>query len=336
MNMSTMKALVCERLGALEDLVVRELETPRAGAGEVVIDVHAASVNFPDTLLVAGLYQIKPALPFAPGGELAGVVSEVGAGVTELAVGDRVMAFTGFGAFVEKIAVSPAQCAKLPAGLSFESASCLFLTYATTHHALFDRGRLAPGETVLVLGAAGGIGVAGIQLAKSRGARVVAAASTEAKRAFCLAQGADVTLDPGADPKSAFKSIGRVDVVLDPVGGDLTEAALRALAPRGRLLVVGFASGTIPKLPLNLALLKEVDVVGVQWGVFARREREAERAIERDLVRLALEGAIRPPIHASFPLARGAEALGAVARREVMGKVVIRCREPVRARAETT
>lgn len=321
--MTTMRALLCERLGTIEDLAVREVEAPRAGAGEVVIDVRAASVNFPDTLIVSGLYQIKPPLPFAPGGELAGVVSEVGPGVTELAVGDRVMAFTGVGAFVEKIAVSPQQCAKIPEGLSFEAASCLFLTYATTHHALFDRGRLAAGETVLVLGAAGGVGVAGIQLAKSRGCKVVAAASTEAKRAFCLAQGADAAVDPGADPKQTFKSIGRIDVVLDPVGGDQTEAALRALAPRGRLLVVGFASGTIPKLPLNLALLKEVDVVGVQWGVFARREHEAERAIERDLVRLALEGAIRPPIHASFPLERGVEALRAIAAREVMGKVVL-------------
>jgi NADPH2:quinone reductase len=321
--MTTMRALLCERLGTIEDLAVREIEAPRAGAGEVVIDVRAASVNFPDTLIVSGLYQIKPPLPFAPGGELAGVVSEVGPGVTELAVGDRVMAFTGVGAFVEKIAVSPQQCAKIPEGLSFEAASCLFLTYATTHHALFDRGRLSAGETVLVLGAAGGVGVAGVQLAKSRGCKVVAAASTEAKRAFCLAQGADVAIDPGADPREIFKSLGRLDVVLDPVGGDQTEAALRALAPRGRLLVVGFASGSIPKLPLNLALLKEVDIVGVQWGVFARREHEAEREIERDLVRLALEGRVRPLIHASFPLERGVEALRAIASREVMGKVVI-------------
>lgn len=322
--MGTMKALLCEELGSIEGLAVREVPTPQAGAGEAVIEVRAAGVNFPDVLVVQGLYQIKPPLPFAPGGEVAGVVREVGAGVTELAVGDRVMAFTGVGAFVEQISVAASQCAPIPEGMPFEEAAGLLLTYATTHHALYDRGRLAAGERVLVLGAAGGIGVAGIQLAKARGCTVIAVASTEAKRAFCLAQGADVVLDPGkGDPKQVFKAAGRIDVVLDPVGGEQTEAALRALSPRGRLLVVGFASGTIPKLPLNLALLKEVDVVGVQWGVFARREHEAERAIERDLARLYAAGAIRPPIHATYPLARAVEALRAIAAREVMGKAIL-------------
>lgn len=322
--MTTMKALLCESIGSIDALVVREVPAPRAGAGEVVVDVRAAGVNFPDVLLVSGLYQLKPPLPFSPGGEIAGVVSEVGPDVTELAIGDRVMAFMGFGGFAEKIALSPLQCARVPDAMSFEQASGLLLAYATSHHALFDRGRVVGGETVLVLGAAGGVGIAAVQLAKARGCKVIAAASSAAKRAFCAAQGADVTIDPHAgDPKQIFKSLGRIDVVLDPVGGELTEPALRALAPRGRLLVVGFASGTIPKLPLNLALLKEVDVVGVQWGVFAQREREAERAIERDLVALYDAGKIAPPIHGTYPLARAVEALRAMSARQVMGKAIV-------------
>lgn len=322
--MTTMKALLCESLGPIEGLVVRDVPVPRAGSGEVVLDVRAAGVNFPDTLVVQGLYQIKPPLPFSPGGEVAGVVSEVGAGVTELAVGDRVMAFTGFGGFAEKIVVSPTQCARMPEAMSFEAGSALLLAYATAHHALFDRGRVVSGETVLVLGGAGGVGVASIQLAKARGCRVIAAASTEAKRAFCRAQGADAVFDPTAgDPKQTLKQLGRIDVVVDPVGGDLTEAAVRALAPRGRLIIVGFASGTIPKLALNLALLKEIDLVGVQWGMFARREPDAERALERDLVALYEAKKIAPPIHATYSLDRAVEALRAMSAREIMGKAVI-------------
>jgi NADPH2:quinone reductase len=319
-----MRALLCEKIGSIDDLVVREVEAPRAGRGQVVIDVKAAGVNFPDVLLVQGLYQLKPPLPFSPGGEIAGVVSELGAGVTELAVGDRVMAFFGAGGFVEKIALTPEHCARVPDGMSFEEASGLLLAYSTSHHALVDRARLAKGDAVLVLGAAGGVGVAAIQIAKAYGARVLAAASTPAKRDFCLAQGADVAFDPMAgDPKQVFKSLGRIDVVLDPVGGELSEPALRALSPRGRFLVVGFASGTIPKLPLNLALLKEVDVIGVQWGVFAMRERERQREIEQDLARLFAEGAIRPPIHATYPLERAADALRAMSAREIMGKAIV-------------
>lgn len=322
--MTTMKALLCEAIGTIDDLVVRDVPVPKAGSGEVIVDVRAAGVNFPDVLVVQGLYQIKPPLPFSPGGEIAGVVSEVGAGVTELALGDRVMAFTGVGGFAEKIVVTPFQCARMPDAMSFEQGSGLLLAYATAHHALFDRGRVTGGETVLVLGAAGGVGIASVQLAKARGCKVIAAASTEAKRAFCRAQGADVVFDPAAgDPKQTLKALGRIDVVIDPVGGDLTEAAARALAPRGRLVVVGFASGTIPKLPLNLALLKEIDVVGVQWGMFARREHEAERALERDLVRLYDEGKIAPPIHATYPLDRAVEALRAMSAREIMGKAIV-------------
>lgn len=319
-----MRALVCSTLGSIDGLEVREVDAPRAGAGQVVVDVKAAGVNFPDVLIVQGLYQMKPPLPFTPGGEIAGVVSEVGTGVTELAVGDRVMAFTGIGGFAEKIAVAPAQCTRIPDAMPFDAAGGLLLTYATAHHALADRGRLARGETLLVLGAAGGVGIAAVQLGKAMGARVIAAASTEEKRAFCLAQGAERAIDPHAgDPKTVFKSLGKIDVVLDPVGGDLAEPALRALAPRGRFLVIGFASGTIPKLPLNLALLKEVDVVGVQWGVFAIRERENERALEADLAARYARGEIAPPIYRRYALEDAKEALRAMMRREVMGKAIV-------------
>ena len=319
-----MRALLCEELGPVSNLRVREIDPPGAGSGQVVVEVHAAGVNFPDVLVVQGLYQLRPPLPFAPGGEIAGVVCEVGAGVTELAVGDRVMAFVGVGGFAQRIALAPAQCARIPDAMSFEVAGGLMLTYCTSHHALVDRGRLAPGETVLVLGSAGGVGVAAIQIAKAQGARVIAAASTEEKRAFCLAQGADVAFDPAAgDPKTRFKALGRIDVVYDPVGGDLSEPALRALAPRGRFLVIGFASGTIPKLPLNLPLLKEVDVVGVQWGAFAFREPDRQRALVADLLRRWAAGAIRPPVPRTYSLDQATQALDDLQARRVMGKAIV-------------
>lgn len=320
-----MRALLCETLGPpSSSLAVREVEPLRAAPGQVIVDVKAAGVNFPDLLMVEGLYQLKPPLPFSPGGELAGVVREVGAGVTELAVGARVMVFTGVGAFAEQIAVSPAQCVVMPDEMSFEVGASFLLTYCTSHHALVDRGRLAAGETLLVLGAAGGVGVAAIQIGKALGARVIAAASTEEKRAFCLAQGADDVFDPsGDDLKARLKRLGAIDVVFDPVGGELTEPALRALRPRGRLLVIGFASGTIPRLPLNLALLKECDVVGVQWGAFAMREHEQQRALTADLLRMWRAGQVRPHVHRTYSLDDAVLALEEVATRRVMGKAVI-------------
>lgn len=320
-----MRALLCEKLGPPStSLAVREVDAPRAAAGQVIVDVKAAGVNFPDLLMVQGLYQMKAPLPFSPGGEIAGVVREVGPGVEAVALGARVMAFTGFGAFAEQIALAPAQCVAMPDEMSFEVGASLLLTYCTAHHALVDRGRLARGETLLVLGAAGGVGVAAIQIGKALGARVIAAASTEEKRAFCRAEGADDVFDPAAgDPKARLKSFGGIDVVFDPVGGDLTEPALRALRPRGRLLVIGFASGTIPRLPLNLALLKECDIVGVQWGVFAFREHERQRALVADLLRMWREGAIRPHVHRTYSLDEAVLALDDVAGRRVMGKAVI-------------
>jgi NADPH2:quinone reductase len=321
---TAMRALLCETLGSVDGLHVREIDAPTVSPYGVLVDVKAAGVNFPDLLMVRGLYQMKPPLPFSPGGEVAGVVREVGAKVTTLAVGDRVAAFCGFGGFAEIVALAEEQCVKIPDAMPFEAAGGLLLVYGTSHHALIDRGRLKAGETVLVLGAAGGVGVSAIQIAKAMGCRVIAAASTEEKRRFCLAQGADEAIDPHAgDPKTVLKALGRIDVVYDPVGGDLTEPALRALAPRGRLLVIGFASGTIPKLPLNLALLKEVDVVGVQWGAFAMRERDGQRALELDLMRMWREGAIRPAVHRTYALDEARDALAALSSRSVMGKAIV-------------
>jgi NADPH2:quinone reductase len=319
-----MRALLCETLGPPStSLVLRDIDPPRAGRGQVVIDVKAAGVNFPDLLVVQGLYQLRPPLPFSPGGELAGVVREVGDGVSTLPVGARVMAFTGFGAFAEQVAIAAEQCIVMPDEMPFDEAGGLLLTYCTAHHALVDRGRLAKGETLLVLGAAGGVGVAAIQLGKALGARVIAAASTEEKRAFCLALGADEAIDPSGDLKTTLKRLGGLDVVFDPVGADLAEPALRALRPRGRFLVIGFAGGAIPKLALNLPLLKECDIVGVQWGAFALREPDRQRALVDDLLRLYRQGAIRPPLHARIPLAEGVRALDELASRRAMGKVVL-------------
>lgn len=319
-----MRALLCDELGSIDGLRVGEVEDPTASGHQVVIDVKAAGVNFPDVLMVQGLYQLKPPLPFSPGGEVAGVVSAIGPHVTSLKPGDRVMAFCGVGGFAERLALAEAQCVRMPDAMSFEQAAGFLLVYCTSHHALIDRGRLRAGETVLVLGAAGGVGTSAIQIAKAMGCKVIAAASTEAKRQFCLAQGADLAIDPHeGDPRAVFKKLGRIDVVYDAVGGELSEPALRALAPRGRFLVIGFASGTIPKLPLNLALLKEIDVVGVQWGAFALRERDAQRAMEGDLLKRFERGELRPPIHRTYSLDEGKDALAALVSREVMGKAII-------------
>lgn len=320
-----MRALVCKELGPIESLQLGELADPAPKKGQVVVDVRAAGVNFPDLLLVQGLYQMRPPLPFSPGSELSGVISSVGEGVTELAVGDRVMAYSGFGAFAERIALSTAQCVRIPDSMSFDAAAGFLLTYCTSHHALIDRGRLAAGDRVLVLGASGGVGIAAVQIAKARGASVIAVASSEEKRAFCIEQGADEVVAPSGDFKAKVKALGGVDVVYDAVGGDLAEPALRGLKPRGRFLVVGFASGTIPKLPLNLALLKEIDVVGVQWGVFAMREPDSQRAMVEDLLAMWGEGQIRPVIHAAYPLEQGVEALAEIRNRTVRGKIVIHC-----------
>jgi NADPH2:quinone reductase len=283
-------------------------------------------VNFPDLLITQGKYQFKPPPPFVPGGEVAGVVRAVGAGVTGFSPGDRVAASMLFGAFAERVAVPAAAAARLPEGVSFEVGAAVLLTYATTVHALVDRAALRAGETLLVLGAAGGVGTAAIEIGKCLGARVIAAASSDEKLAYCREHGADATINYATeDLKERAKALsgGGAGVIYDPVGGDLTEAALRAIGWEGRYLIVGFAAGSIPKIPANLVLLKSCQIVGVFWGAFAQREPARNGAnVERVLAWLA-EGKIRPHVDAVLPFERAGEALERIGRREVKGKLVL-------------
>ena len=322
-----MKTLLCTQFGPAELLEYREVPAPTPSVGEVVVTVKAASVNFPDVLIIENKYQFKPPLPFAPGSEFAGVVKEVGAGVTSVRPGDRVMAFTVHGAFAAEVKLDAARVLPIPPAMDFETAAALLLTYGTMDHALRDRGQLRAGETVLVLGASGGIGIAAIEIAKALGARVIACASADHKLAVCREHGADELINYGNDDlRERIKAVtaGRgVDVVVDPVGGPYTEPALRSLAWRGRLLVVGFAAGEIPKIPLNLTLLKGASIVGVFWGDFLRREPDAFRESVRQLGVWHREGKLRPHISARFPLARGADAIKLMADRKVVGKVLV-------------
>jgi NADPH2:quinone reductase len=321
------KAVVCEKYGPPDALVVKDLPSPRAGAGEVVIGVKAAGVNFPDVLIIENKYQFKPPLPFSPGSELSGVVKEVGAGVSGWKAGDRVMAFTTYGAFAEEVKVDASRLARLPAKMSFEEAAAFVLTYGTSDHALRDRAALAAGETLLVLGAAGGVGIAAIDIGKALGARVIACASSDEKLAVCREHGADATINYASeDLRERIKALteGRgPDVVYDAVGGPYTEPAFRSIAWRGRLLVVGFAAGEIPKLPLNLALLKGASVVGVFWGDFGKREPKAFAESLRQIATWYEQGKVKPHISGKFPLEKAAEALKLMAARKVKGKVVL-------------
>jgi NADPH2:quinone reductase len=322
-----MKALLCTTFGPPELLEYRDVPSPRPQAGEVLVSVRAASINFPDVLIIENKYQFKASLPFSPGSELSGVVKEVGPGVTGLVPGDRVMAFTLHGAFAEEVVVRAASVLPIPTGMDFSSAAALLLTYGTADHALRDRGAVEPGETVLVLGAAGGVGLASIEIARALGARVIACASSAEKLAACRHHGADEIVNYRVeDLRDRIKAVtsGRgVDVVVDPVGGDVTELALRSTAWRGRLLVIGFADGTIPKIPLNLVLLKGCSLVGVFWGDFTRREPQAFAASVEQLGRWHAEGRINPHVSVTLPLSRGAEGIGLMAARKVIGKVVL-------------
>jgi NADPH:quinone reductase len=321
-----MRAVRCHELIGPAGLRVDDLPEPEAGAGELLIDVKAAGVNFPEVLITQGKYQFKPAPPFVPGGELAGVVRAIGAGVTGFAPGDRVIATMLFGAFAERVVVPAAAAIKLPDGVSFEIGAATSLTYGTTVHALVDRAALRAGETLLVLGAAGGVGTAAIEIGKNLGARVIAAASSDDKLAYCRERGADATINYAKeDLKERAKALSGAgaDVIYDPVGGDFTEAALRSIAWEGRYLIVGFAAGPIPKIAANLVLLKGCQIVGVFWGAFAQREPARNRAnIERVLGWLA-EGKLRPHIDGVLPFDRAGEALERLARREVKGKLVL-------------
>jgi NADPH2:quinone reductase len=322
-----MKAIVCEAWGLPDTLVVRELPEVVPEAGKVAIKVEAAGVNFPDVLIIQNKYQFKPELPFTPGGELAGTVTAVGEGVTQYKPGDRVIAFVGQGAFAQQIAVPEKSVMPMPPDMDFDTAAAITLTYGTSHHAVVDRAQLKAGETMLVLGAAGGVGLAAIEIGKALGARVIAAASSDEKLEICKQHGADATINSSTqDLREAIKAStdGKgPDVIYDPVGGIYAEPAFRSIGWRGRYLVVGFANGEIPKLPLNLTLLKGASLVGVFWGEYVRREPKANMAAMRELMGWLAEGKIRPHISGRYALADTPKALNDMAARKVTGKVVI-------------
>jgi NADPH:quinone reductase len=323
-----MKAILCTRFGGPDDLEFADLPDPAPGSGEVVVAIKAAALNFFDTLLIAGKYQMKPPFPFSPASEFAGVIESVGTGVTNFAPGDRVLGYGGFGAAREKIALGAQRVVKIPDTLDFDRAAGITVIYGTTLHALKDRAHLKPGETLAVLGASGGTGLAAIEIGKLMGARVIACASSDDKLAFCRERGADDVINYAKeDVKEGLRRVtaGKgADVIYDPVGGSYAEAALRSIAWGGRFLVIGFAAGEIPKIPLNLALLKGCDIVGVFWGAFIERDRQGHQANMAELVRFADEGKISAHVHAVYPLAETPAALKAIAARQVMGKVILR------------
>ena len=322
-----MQAWLCENPTGVDALTWKDLPTPEPKAGEVRMRIQAASLNFPDILIVQNKYQIKPPLPFVPGSEYAGVVEAVGDGVKHLKVGQSVACLSGTGGFGTHTIAPAALCMPLPPGFAPVDAAAFIMTYATSHHALIDRGQLKSGETVLVLGAAGGVGTAAIQIAKAAGARVIAAASTDEKCALCKEIGADATINYSRqDLRTELKNLtdGKgPDVVYDPVGGDLAEAAFRSIAWRGRYLVVGFASGPIPALPLNLALLKGASIVGVFWGDFAKREPQANAAMMMTLAGWYAQGKIKPVIDRTMPMSELKAAYARMGSRAVMGKLVM-------------
>jgi NADPH:quinone reductase len=329
-----MKAMLSREAGGPETLVLTDVPDPAPGAGEVLIAVKACGVNYPDVLIIEDRYQFKPPRPFAPGGEVAGVIEAVGPGVTAFKPGDRVIASVFAGGMAEKLTTQAESCIAMPAAMPFDEASALVLTYGTSIYALKDRARLEPGETLLVLGAAGGVGLSAVELGKAMGARVIAAASSEEKVAFAKRHGADggVVYPSGPFDKAGARALSDLfkgacgetgaDVIYDPVGGDYSEAALRSIAWQGRFLVVGFPAG-IPRLPLNLTLLKSCQVIGVFWGAFSRRDPKANAANIAELMQLYAKGAIKPVISERYPLARAGEAIRRLAGRKAMGKIVV-------------
>ncbi len=323
-----MKAIVCKEWGLPDSLLLEEVPDPQPGPGQVVLQVKAAAVNFPDVLIIQGKYQYKPALPFTPGNEVSGVVLSVGEGVQGYKPGDKVIAFSAHGGFAEQLLAPAAALMPMPPGMDFDTAAAITLTYGTSHHAVADRAQLKAGETMLVLGAAGGVGLAAIEVGKALGARVIAAASSEEKLAVCKEHGADVLINySSGDLREAIKAAtdGKgPDVIYDPVGGEYAEPAFRSIGWRGRYLVVGFANGEIPKLPLNLTLLKGASLVGVFWGEFVKREPKANLAGMMQLLGWLGEGKIRPHISARYALADTPQALKAMAARMVTGKVIIK------------
>jgi NADPH2:quinone reductase len=325
------KAILCQRYGTPDDLVLGDVPDPVAGPGEVIVKVAAVGLNFFDTLIIAGKYQTKPPFPFAPGGELAGVVESIGAGVTQFAPGDRVMGYTNFNAARERTAVPVEQIVRIPADLDYERAAALTIIYGTAYHALEHRARLRAGETLAVLGASGGVGLAAVELGRAMGARVIACASTDDKLAFARAHGAHEAVNYESENlRDALKRLGGehgIDVVFDPVGGRFSEPAVRSLAWEGRHLVVGFAAGDIPKLPLNLVLLKGCAVLGVFWGQWVRLAVDDYKAAIDRLGRWCAEGKLSCHIQEVLPLAETPRALKALADRKVMGKLVVKIGE---------
>jgi NADPH:quinone reductase len=323
-----MKALLSTRAGGPDDLIMGDVPEPVAGPGEAVVRVEAAALNFFDLLIIAGKYQYKPEFPFSPGAEFAGTVESVGPDVEGFAAGDRVIGYTRWGAAREKIAIAAERLIKMPAGLDAERAAGLIVTYGTSYYALKDRAGLKPGETLAVLGAAGGTGLAAVELGKAMGARVIACASSDDKIAFAKKHGADEGVNyASGDLRDGLKKLGGehgIDVVYDPIGDKYAEPALRSLAWYGRYLVVGFAAGEIPKLPLNLVLLKSCDVRGVFWGSWSERDPAGHRANMAEILRWCAEGKLSAHVHAAYPLADAAKALKEIAGRKVMGKVVLR------------
>ncbi|MBI5274951.1 MAG: NADPH:quinone oxidoreductase family protein [Burkholderiales bacterium] len=326
-----MHAWLCETTTGVDDLQWKELPTPVPKPGEVLIEIKAASLNFPDLLIVQGKYQMKPPLPFVPGSEYAGVVAAVGEGVTNVTVGQNVACLSGTGGFATHTIAPAALCLPLPPGFPHEDAAAFIMTYATSHHALLDRGQLKAGETVLVLGAAGGVGTSAIQIAKSAGARVIAAASTDEKCELCRSIGADATINYSKETaeggfrdaiKAATDGKGP-DIIYDPVGGNLAEPAFRSIAWRGRYLVIGFTGGPIPNIPLNLPLLKGASLVGVFWGSFARHEPKNNAAMLAELARWYMEGRIKPVIDDKLPMNQLRQAYARMGSRGVKGKLVM-------------
>ncbi|HKT53349.1 MAG TPA: NADPH:quinone oxidoreductase family protein [Caulobacteraceae bacterium] len=329
-----MKALLSKAVGGPETLVLQEAPTPVAGAGQALIEVKACGVNYPDVLIIEDRYQFKPERPFSPGGEVSGVIRAVGEGVSDLKVGDRVLGHTGWGGMAEELALDVERLTPIPDNMPFDEAAAFILTYGTSYYALKDRGHLKPGETLLVLGAGGGVGLAAVELGKAMGARVIAAASSEEKVALAKARGADagVIYPRGPFDKDGAKALAGLfkeacgelgaDVIYDGVGGDYAEAALRCMAWEGRFLVVGFPAG-IPRIPLNLTLLKSCDIVGVFWGPSVTRDPAGHQRNVKALFQLYEEGKIRPHVSERFPLSRAGEAIAHLASRKAMGKVVV-------------
>ena len=322
-----MKAVLCKAHGGPETLVVEEVADPTPGPGQIVVDVAACGVNFPDTLIIQGKYQFQPELPFSPGGEVAGTVSAVGEGVTNVKVGDNILTGTGWGGFAEKVVANAASATPVPDGVDLVTAAGFMMTYGTSHHALRDRADLKAGETCLVLGASGGVGLAAVDIAKALGAKVIAAASTDEKLALCKEYGADELINyETEDLKARIKELtgGQgVDVCYDPVGDRFAEPAVRSMGWKGRYLVVGFAAGDIPKIPLNLALLKGCDILGVFWGRYTGTEPEANQKAVAELMDWLVKGKIKPHISKTYSLEEAPQALIDMGNRKVKGKICL-------------